>query len=126
MKTQLSMKPLTTTMIQVMVLILILVLKPGLGAEKCPTEPRCYCKWLSGKRLADCKNAGFENIPENLNPETQILILDNNHLGHLEKDAFKSAGLLNLQKLELKSCHIEVIHEHAFRDLKILMEVDIR
>ena len=36
----------------------------------------------------------------------QTLILDGNPLGGLDKDAFKSADLLNLQKISLKGCDI--------------------
>ncbi len=49
---------------------------------------------------------GFSSIPKTLNPDMQTLILDGNPLGGLDKDAFKSANLLNLQKISLKGCDI--------------------
>jgi hypothetical protein len=33
--------------------------------------------------------------------------MDGNPLGHLEKDAFKSAGILNLQKISMRGCEIK-------------------
>ena len=86
--------------------------------QPCKTEPNCICKWSAGKYTAECVNKGLTSIPESLKNEAQSvqnLILNQNNIGKLEKDAFKSAGLLNLQKIELRSCHLEEIHEHAFR-----------
>jgi hypothetical protein len=48
-------------------------------------------------------------IPNTLSPETQTLILDGNPLGALDKDAFKSAGMLNLQKISLRGCDIKYV-----------------
>jgi len=50
--------------------------------------------------------SGFPSIPTTLNPDMQTLIMDGNPLGGLDKDAFKSANLLNLQKISLKGCDI--------------------
>ena len=86
--------------------------------QPCTTTPNCICKWSAGKYTAECVNKGLTSIPESLKNEAQSvqnLILNQNNIGKLEKDAFKSAGLLNLQKIELRSCHLEEIHEHAFR-----------
>lgn len=68
----------------------------------CLNTPRCTCKWSEGKRMADCRNAGFQNVPDTLTHDIQTLILDENPIKKLEKDIFKTAGLLNLQTLSLR------------------------
>ena len=88
-------------------------------------DPLCTTKWFAGKKSVDCSGKGLTSIPETLDASTQVLIMDNNPLENLVKDAFKSANLLNLQKISLRSCQLRDIHENAFRDLKILIELDI-
>lgn len=89
----------------------------------CPTP--CRCKWSSGKKTASCRNASFKALPYKLHPEIQILDLSGNSISRLEADAFKSAGLMNLQRIFVKSCGLREIHRDAFRDLIILVEVDL-
>ena len=71
-------------------------------------------------------NLGLTNIPNTLDAKYQTLIMDGNPLERLEKDVFKAAGLVNLQQVYLRNCHLIDVHEHAFRGLVILKEVDIR
>ena len=87
-------------------------------AERCPGTPQCVCKWISGKRVADCADAGLFRLPRNLSPDIQTLILDGNPLRILDKNAFKSVNLLNLQKLSLRGCGLTDVADGAFRDLK--------
>lgn len=89
----------------------------------CPTP--CRCKWSSGKKTASCRNASFTSLPTNLHSEIQILDLSGNSIPRLGVDAFKSAGLMNLQKIFIKNCKLREIHREAFRDLIILVEVDL-
>lgn len=91
----------------------------------CVNTPACICKWSGGKRVADCSNSQLTKVPDTLDPETQSLILDGNPLLTLEKDVFKSAGLLNIQRLSVSKCHLVDVHEDAFRDLKILVELNL-
>ena len=112
--------------------------------EQCPHTPECVCKWISGKRVADCTDAGLTGIPRTLKPDIQTLIMDGNPLTRLHKNAFKSVNLLNIQKLSLRGCryhqsytfmfmtstsigHFSLVEvgEGAFRDLKVLMELDL-
>ena len=93
--------------------------------NSCIKTPACICKWSGGKRVADCTNSQLTKVPDTLDPETQSLILDGNPLLHLKKDVFKSVGLLNIQRLSLHNCHLIGVHEDAFRDLKILVELDL-
>ena len=91
----------------------------------CPNTPACICKWSDGKRVADCSNSQLTKVPDTLDSQTQSLILDGNPLLTLGKDVFKSAGLLNIQRLSISQCNLVDVHEDAFRDLKILLELNL-
>lgn len=91
--------------------------------QHCPK--RCKCTYSSNRKLADCRNAGFSTVPTSLSPEIQELNLANNRIMYLEKDAFKNAGLINLQKLYLEENEIQTVHKDAFRELRILIELDL-
>ena len=38
----------------------------------CANTPACKCKWSEGKRMADCRNAGFNAVPETLSDDIQV------------------------------------------------------
>lgn len=110
----------------VLLLVLLLVdLNLGADSEKCLNTPQCICKWSGGKKVADCSNGGFTSMPKTLKSDIQTLIMDGNPLGGLDKDAFKSVGLLNLQKISLQKCDLKYVDDNAFRDLKILVDLDL-
>ena len=69
---------------------------------------------------------GLTSLPNTLDPKYQTIVMDGNPLERLEKDVFKAAGLVNLQVIQMRNCHLIDVHEHAFRGLVILKEVDIR
>ncbi|KAL3265532.1 hypothetical protein HHI36_009737 [Cryptolaemus montrouzieri] len=85
----------------------------------------CVCKWSGGKRNALCKNGGFTSVPVTLDAEMQILDLSQNRIKHLVKDAFKAAGLINLQRIFLSRNDLTEVNRDAFRDLIILIEIDL-
>lgn len=85
----------------------------------------CRCKWSSGKKTALCRNAGLEKIPDMLDSELQVLDLNGNFIRKLPKNAFKNADLINLQRIFMRSVHLEEIHPEAFKELLILIEVDL-
>lgn len=64
-------------------------------------------------------------IPENLNPDMQILLLENNPIYEVPIDAFEIVGLQNLKKIVFKNCKLMSIHKDSFRSLKILIELDL-
>ena len=39
----------------------------------CANTPQCKCKWSEGKRMADCRNAGFNAVPKTLSDDIQGL-----------------------------------------------------
>lgn len=55
----------------------------------------------------------------------QVLDLTGNSIPYLTKDAFKSIGLLNLQRIFLRHTTLRELHPEAFRDLSILIEIDL-
>ena len=46
----------------------------------CANTPQCKCKWSEGKRMADCRNAGFNAIPTTLSDDIQGRFLQNSSL----------------------------------------------
>ncbi|KAJ8942260.1 hypothetical protein NQ318_008004 [Aromia moschata] len=89
----------------------------------CPAP--CRCKWSSGKKTALCKEAGFIGIPGTLDGDMQVLDLSGNSISKLPKAAFKSVGLINLQRIYLKNAGVSEVHRDTFKDLIILVEVDL-
>jgi hypothetical protein len=85
----------------------------------------CQCKWISGKKTALCREASFTMIPDTLNADMQVLDLSSNSIAHLPKDAFRAVGLIHLQRIFLKSSGVYDVHKDAFRELKILVEIDL-
>ncbi|XP_063236810.1 leucine-rich repeat-containing protein 24-like [Bacillus rossius redtenbacheri] len=92
-------------------------------ADDCPSS--CRCKWSSGKKTALCQDAGFTAVPSALSSDMQVLNLSGNSIPYLTKDAFRSVGLVNLQRVSLRSAGLRDVHRDAFRDLRILVEVDL-
>ncbi|CAG9819951.1 unnamed protein product [Phaedon cochleariae] len=89
----------------------------------CPSP--CRCKWSSGKKTAICKEAGFTGLPGTLDEGIQVLDLSGNVIPKLPKAAFKSVGLINLQRIYFSTAGLSEIHHEAFKDLLILIEVDL-
>ncbi|XP_023288935.1 leucine-rich repeat-containing protein 24 isoform X2 [Orussus abietinus] len=87
-------------------------------------EP-CKCKWVSGKKTAECIKENLTNVPNSLSPDIQILDLTGNRIGHVGYEAFSRVSLVNLQKLVLRECGIEAVHVEAFKGLKIVIEIDL-
>ncbi|KAF7280572.1 hypothetical protein GWI33_005731 [Rhynchophorus ferrugineus] len=85
----------------------------------------CICKWKNGKRTAECANKGLIDIPDNVDPETQVLDFSDNRLGKLGKELFHKKQLVNLQRLYLSRCQIKAIHKDTFKGLTNLVEMDL-
>lgn len=63
--------------------------------------------------------------PPNLSADIQVLDLYGNTLKSLDQDAFARIGLLNLQRLNLSATSLRTVHSDAFRELRILIELDL-
>ena len=74
--------------------------------------------------MANCSGVGLNAVPTHLHKDIQVLILDHNVIKSLSADIFVT-NTPNLQKIFLRHCQVEKIHQNAFRDLKILIEVDL-
>ena len=75
-------------------------------SDHCPKD--CHCKWAQGKREADCTRTGFTAVPTHLDHEIQILRMTHNYVRVLGDEVFKNAGLLNLQRIFMDNCHMQV------------------
>ncbi|RZF43208.1 hypothetical protein LSTR_LSTR014458 [Laodelphax striatellus] len=95
-----------------LVLVAVLV---TCGAD-CPSM--CECKWKNGKEAVLCLQANLTGLPPQgqLDASTQLLDLTGNLVASIGRDAFRTAGLLNLQKS---------IDRYAFRALSNLVELDL-
>ncbi|TGZ31990.1 uncharacterized protein Kek5 [Temnothorax longispinosus] len=85
----------------------------------------CKCKWVSGKKTAECIKQNLTEVPGDLSPEIQNLDLTGNRITRLIHNAFSRVNLVNLHKLALRECGIESIHVEAFNSLKIIIEIDL-
>jgi kekkon-1 len=89
----------------------------------CPTV--CTCKWKGGKQTVECLDHQLINIPENIDPSTQVLDMSGSNLQILAGETFRRAELLNLQKLYLRNCRLGQIDDKAFDGLTNLIELDL-
>lgn len=89
----------------------------------CPAV--CRCKWTSGKKSALCPDAGLTSLPASLDPDMQVLDLSGNKIPALQAAIFKLAGLVNLQRVFLRNAGIHSIHADSFKDMRILIEIDL-
>ncbi|CAK1589318.1 unnamed protein product [Parnassius mnemosyne] len=105
-------------------LIIIFLNQSGCDWLNCANIVECHCKWASGKKTASCISAALTHLPR-LAPDIQVLDLHGNPLVELNKDAFANIYLLNLQRLNLSSTKLQKIHKDAFRELRILIELDL-
>lgn len=107
-----------------LVLFLSVLTKSAFGLSgQCPTV--CACKWKGGKQTVECIDRALITIPENVDPETQVLDMSGNNLQILPKETFRRAGLQNLQRVYLKSCRVGQIDDQAFKGLTNLIELDL-
>ncbi|XP_058461058.1 leucine-rich repeat-containing protein 24 [Malaya genurostris] len=86
---------------------------------------KCKCGWKSGKRYADCSNQSLTFIPDDLSSELQVLDLSNSRIGEIRGHELMRAHQQNLHKLYIKNSTIESLHRDAFRNLTILIELDL-
>ncbi|XP_051172531.1 uncharacterized protein LOC127288873 [Leptopilina boulardi] len=105
--------------------ILLLVSKDVVGQDNWECLSPCKCKWVSGKKTAECIRQNLVEIPSFLSSEIQYLDLTDNSIVQLHNFSFSKVNLVNLQKLTLKQCDIETIETEAFKGLKIVIEIDL-
>lgn len=113
----------TTVFGAVIVLTVTIGITFGDWSSECP--PGCKCKWVSGKKFADCKRNYWHAIPETLSNEIQIIDLSGNQIDRLPGEAFKSVNLNNLHRINLQDSQIKEIARDAFKELRILVDIDL-
>lgn len=94
-----------------------------LNSAACPNE--CSCKWKSGKKTVECSERGLITIPSGIDKETQVLDISGNDLQILHRETFQRSGLMDLQKMYMRSCRLGQIDKNAFRGLSNLIEIDL-
>ncbi|KAJ8933308.1 hypothetical protein NQ318_015302 [Aromia moschata] len=85
----------------------------------------CACKWKNGKQTVECADKSLPEIPEGMDPETQVLEFSGNKLNKLSKELFLKKQLVNLQRLYLSTCKIKSVHKDTFKGLTNLVELDL-
>lgn len=85
----------------------------------------CHCKWISSKKMADCKNTSLISVPKEMSSELQVLDLSSNIIPELRNNEFRDANLLNLHKIYMRNCTMVEIARDAFKSLKLLIELDL-
>lgn len=62
--------------------LLVVLLMGAVGAaddwSNCPSV--CRCKWVSGKKVAECSNAALTTVPDGLSSEIQSIDLSGKYL----------------------------------------------
>ncbi|EDW13212.1 uncharacterized protein LOC6577838 [Drosophila mojavensis] len=85
----------------------------------------CACKWKGGKQTVECIDRQLIQIPDHIDPSTQVLDMSGNKLQTLSNEQFVRSNLLNLQKLYLRHCKIGEIERETFKGLTNLVELDL-
>lgn len=73
----------------------------------------------------ECGGHKLPNIPEGIDPGTQVLNFSHNSLTVLQSERFQKMELINLQKIYLASNELIRINDRAFRGLSNLVELDL-
>jgi kekkon-1 len=73
----------------------------------------------------ECLDRQLINIPDNIDPSTQVLDMSGSNLQTLPGETFRRAELLNLQRLFLRNCRLGQIDDKAFEGLTNLIELDL-
>ncbi|XP_008552787.1 leucine-rich repeat-containing protein 24 [Microplitis demolitor] len=109
------------------VLLLLLIILLGrvcyVIGDKCADE--CTCKWKGGKRTVECVKRLLTSIPDEIDPETQVLDASDNDIKLLPSNIFIRVSLTNLQRVYLRNCRMEKIDNDALNGLTNLIELDL-
>lgn len=85
----------------------------------------CHCKWISSKKMAECKNKSLISVPKEMSSELQVIDLSNNIIPELRNNEFRDANLSNLHKIYMRNCTLVEIARDAFKSLNLLIELDL-
>lgn len=85
----------------------------------------CSCKWIRGKKAAECMDKNLATIPRNLSSDLQVIDLSDNMIPELRKNEFTDANLQNLHMLFMRRCTLQSVHRDSMTGLNILIELDM-
>lgn len=88
----------------------------------------CRCAWVNGRKNADCKKNSsvvLSTIPTNFSSEIRSIDFSDQILYSLPNDVFSRANLGDLQKIKLVNCQLQEINVNAFRNMTLLIELDM-
>ena len=98
-------------------LILLACVQSALPARE------CYVATIFNLKTADCNNGDHLTVPQNLETDIKVLILNDNKITRLPIDAF--ARYRSLQELYMARNGIEEIAPDAFRHVRNLQKLDM-
>lgn len=105
------------------IIVCFVVVFCGTRVHTCPLT--CECRWKKGKQTVECENRGLVTLPVDVAHDTQVLSLNKNNIGILPADKFRSAGLINLQRIHMSSCGTVQVEARALSGLTNLVELDL-
>lgn len=109
-----------------LLIILIAIVQPIAGdAEWMSDCGICHCKWISSKKMADCKNTSLISVPKEMSSELQVIDLSDNVIPELRNNEFRDANLPNLHKIFMRNCTMQEVARDAFKTLALLIELDL-
>lgn len=86
---------------------------------------KCSCIWASGKKTANCADQNYSKIPQDLSTQLRDIDFSNNPLYTLGKYEFSTANMRDLHKLKLQNCSIQEVNQLAFKNMALLIELDL-
>ncbi|KAJ8033228.1 Toll-like receptor Tollo [Holothuria leucospilota] len=92
--------------------------------EDCPLPCTCFIQCSSHLIYTICNNANLTSIPLTINPQTNVLSLQNNTITHLSSNSL--IHLPNLVSLDLSGNHINRIESGVFSHLNFLRILNLR
>lgn len=88
----------------------------------------CRCAWVNGRKKADCRKNDsviLSAIPKNLSAEIRSIDFTEQALYTLKRYVFQQANLGDLQKIKLVACELHEVDTNAFRNMSLLIELDL-
>eukprot|EP00111_Clytia_hemisphaerica_P004685 TCONS_00013463-protein len=116
------MHKMTTFGLLTAIIFLLQCLKMTLCEAQCPTGCICISQ-NNAIPTSYCDGQGYRNVPQNINPKTEILSLTQNNFYQLKKKDFRN--LQKLTRLSLKMNGIQRIADDAFLHLNKLKYLNL-
>lgn len=80
---------------------------------------------MNGKKSALCNSAEHSHVPVTLSTDLQVISLNENNINYLNREEFYQNGLEHLQRIFVRNSRVQHVHRDAFKNLKILIEIDL-